>query len=78
MEFTDRLGNDLNIGDLCICFVNMRTGSSTTRLVQFEGEIVGFTKKLIKVKCVDCVYGRTGKEYRCYPNYIFKANNGQK
>ena len=28
----DRLGNLLNIGDRCVCYNTMRTGSSTTRL----------------------------------------------
>lgn len=41
----DRLGNVLNIGDRCVCYSTMRTGSSTTRLVQYEAEIIGFTKK---------------------------------
>ena len=48
----DRLGENLAIGDLCVCYNSMRTGSSTTRLVQYEGEIIKFTNKFIKVKCV--------------------------
>ena len=36
----DRLGENLAIGDLCVCYNSMRTGSSTTRLVQYEGEII--------------------------------------
>lgn len=60
----DRLGENLAIGDLCVCYNSMRTGSSTTRLVQYEGEIIKFTNKFIKVKCVNCFYSRyIGKEF---------------
>lgn len=31
----DCLGNELNIGDKVVCYNSMRTGSSTTRLVQY-------------------------------------------
>ena len=73
----DRLGNDLNIGDLCVCYNNMRTGSSTIRLVQYEGEIVGFTSNQVKVKCVQCSYSEEiGREFTCYPDNIFKINQG--
>lgn len=71
----DRLGNDLYIGDLCICYNNMGTGSSTRRLVQYEGEIVRFTPKLVKVKCVQCSYSeKNGNEFTVDPDNIFKIN----
>lgn len=75
----DRLGNDLNIGDLCVCYNNMRTGSSTIRLVQYEGEIVGFTSNQVKVKCVQCSYSEEiGREFTCYPDDIFSIEPKQK
>ena len=71
----DRLKNELNIGDLCVCYNNMGTGSSTCRLVQYEGEIIGFTSKLIKIKCVKCLYAhRIGQEFKCSPENVFKVN----
>lgn len=75
----DRLGNDLNIGDLCVCYNNMGTGSSTNRLVQYEGEIVRFTPKQVKVKCVQCSYSeKIGREFICYPDNIFSIEPKQK
>ena len=75
----DRLGNELNIGDLCVCYNNMGTGSSTNRLVQYEGEIIGFTPKFVKVKCVQCFYSnRIGGEFKCCSDNIFKINFGAK
>lgn len=72
---TDRFGNELNIGDLCVCYSNMGTGSSTRRLVQYEGEIIGFTPNFVKVKCLKCGYSeKTGREFRCYPDDVFKIN----
>lgn len=69
----DRLGNELKIGDLCVCYNNMGTGSSTYRLVQYEGKIIGFTPKLVKLKCVKCSYKeRIGEEFKCYSDNIFK------
>ena len=69
---TDRFGNELNIGDLCVCYSNMGTGSSTRRLVQYEGEIVRFTPKLVKVKCVQCSYSeKNGNEFTVDPDNIF-------
>lgn len=69
----DRLGENLAIGDLCVCYNSMRTGSSTTRLAQYEGEIIKFTNKFIKVKCVNCFYSRyIGKEFNCSKDNIFK------
>ena len=57
----DRLGNDLHIGDVCVCYNNMGTGSSTNRLVQYEGEIIGFTQNFVKMKCLKCGYSeKTG------------------
>ena len=73
---TDRLGNVLNIGDRCVCYNTMRTGSSTTRLVQYEAEIIGFTKKNIRVKCVGCCYSyRVGDEFLCGADNIFKLRS---
>lgn len=70
---TDRLGNLLNIGDRCVCYNTMKTGSSTTRLVQYEAEIICFTKKNIRVKCVSCWYSyRIGDEFLCGTDNIFK------
>ena len=72
---TDRFGNELNIGDLCVCYSNMGTGSSTRRLVQYEAEIIGFTPNFVKVKCLKCGYSeKTGREFRCYPDNVFKIN----
>ena len=69
----DRLGNELKIGDMCVCFSNMRTGSSTTRLVQFEGKVIGFTKCLVKVECVKCDYPNyINIEIKCISDYVFK------
>ena len=72
----DRLGNEINIGDRCVCYNTMRTGSSTTRLVQYEGEIIMFTKKNVRVKCVDCIYiERIGDMFLCNTDNIFKLKN---
>lgn len=72
----DRLGNELKIGGLCVCYNNMRTGSSTSRLVQYEGEIIGFTPRFVKVKCVKCSYEyRIGQEFKCCPDNVFKINS---
>ena len=72
----DRLGNEINIGDRCVCYSTMRTGSSTIRLVQYEGEIIRFTKKNIIVKCVDCIYTeRIGAMFLCSANNIFKLKD---
>lgn len=69
----DRLGNEINIGDRCVCYNIMRTGSSTTRLVQYEGEIIDFTKKSIRIKCLDCNYSyKIGDEFLCSADNIFK------
>lgn len=74
----DRLGNLLNIGDRCVCYNTMRTGSSTTRLVQYEAIIIGFTKKSIRVKCVDCCYSyRIGDELLCGADNIFKLRGDE-
>ena len=71
----DRLGNEIKIGDLCVCYSNMGTGSSTYRLVQYEGKVIGFTPKFVKVKCIQCSYSeRVGIEFKCYPNNVFKIN----
>lgn len=69
----DRLGNELKVGDRCVCFSNMRTGSSTTRLVQYEGIVTGFTNKLVKVKCVNNPYSyQNDTEFKCRLDYVFK------
>lgn len=74
-KMKDRLGNDLHIGDVCVCYNNMGTGSSTNRLVQYEGEIIGFTQNFVKMKCLKCGYSeKTGREFRCYPDNVFKIN----
>lgn len=74
----DRLGNLLNIGDRCVCYNTMQTGSSTTRLVQYEAEIIGFTKKNVRVKCVDCFYSyRIGNEFLCSADNIFKLRGDE-
>lgn len=69
----DRFGNELKVGDKCVCFSTMRTGSSTSRLVQYEGEVIGFTKCHVKVKCTACCYSHTvGTEFKCIEEYVFK------
>lgn len=74
----DKLGNVLNIGDRCVCYSTMRTGSSTTRLVQYEAEIIGFTKKRVRVKCMDrwCFY-RIDDEFLCSADNIFKLKGDE-
>lgn len=70
----DRLGNELKIGDKCVCHSTMRTGSSTKRLVQYVGEIIKFTPLKIKVKCLECEFHcYIGDELYCYPMYTFKC-----
>lgn len=72
----DRLGKELNIGDLCVCYNIMRTGSSTTRLVQYVGRIEEFTTKQVIVRCEDCTYSEyVGKVFHCYTGNIFKMNS---
>ena len=74
----DRLGNLLSVGDICVCYSNMRTGSSTTRLVQYVGKVVRFTDTMVVVKCADCVgYSHyNGDEFRCLPENVFKFPAG--
>lgn len=74
----DRLGNEINIGDKCVCYNTMGTGSSTRRLVQYEGEIIGFTKQNVRVKCVDCCYThKIGNTFLCCADNIFKLKNNE-
>lgn len=69
----DRLGNELKIGDKCVCFSTMRTGSSTSRLVQYEGKVIGFTNCFVKVECTACDYShRIGDEFKCISEHVFK------
>lgn len=69
----DRFGNELKIGDKCVCFSTMRTGSSTSRLVQYEGTVIGFTNCYIKVECTYCDYlHQVGREFKCIEEYVFK------
>lgn len=71
----DNLGKELKEGDLCVCYNIMRTGSSTTRLVQYVGRIEGFTRREVIVKCKDCVYSEyVGKEFLCLTENIFKMD----
>ena len=72
----DRLVNEINIDDRCICYNIMRTGSSTKRLVQYEGEIVAFTAMNARVNCIDCTYREyIGNIFLCSVNNIFKLKN---
>ena len=69
---TDRIGNVLNEGDHVVAYSFMRTGSSTKRMVQYEGIVVGFTTFLVRVKCIDNCYGALNKEFKVQPDNIFK------
>lgn len=73
----DRLGNELKVGDKVVAYSSMRTGSSHIRMVQYEGEIVGFTPRLAMVKCIDCPYPYTGREFRVSCDNIFKMGGDE-
>lgn len=69
----DRLGNELKIGDMVVAYSSMRTGSSTTRMVQYEGRVVRFTPKCVVVECLDCGYFKyIGDEFKPSSDNIFK------
>lgn len=71
---TDRLGHELRIGDECVCYSYMSTGSSTRRRLQYEGRIVGFTPKYTKVKVKPTEklpYGQDDKIFLVDPDHIF-------
>ena len=70
---TDRLGNELLIGDRVVAYSSMRTGSSTTRMVQYEGFVVRFTQTCVVLKCVDCPYkSYLGDEFKPSPHNVFR------
>lgn len=72
----DRLGNSIFIDDICVCYNIMGTGSSTKRLVQYVGKIVGFTKTSVKVECVSCFYTyNIGKIFYCSYDNIFRLRD---
>lgn len=72
----DRLGKELKEGDLCVCYNIMRTGSSTTRLVQYVGQIEDFTKTQVMVMCIDCCYkSYVGRVFRCDEKNVFKMDS---
>ena len=68
----DRIGNVLAVGDRVIAYSHMRTGSSTRRLVQYEGVIIGFHKSFVKVRCTENTYSALDKEFNVQPHNIFK------
>ncbi|ERK65061.1 hypothetical protein HMPREF1545_00033 [Oscillibacter sp. KLE 1728] len=46
--------------------------------MQYEAIIIGFTKKSIRVKCVDCCYShRVGDELLCGADNIFKLRGDE-
>ena len=72
----DRLGNDLNVGDRVIAYSNMQTGSSTTRLVQYEGKVFRFTPTSVVVECVGCVYRKyIGDYFKPIYDNVFKIHS---
>ena len=76
---TDRLGHELRIGDECICYSHMRTGSSSSRMVQYEGRIVGFTPKNVKVKPTEIPYSEyEDKIFLVDPDHIFLYSEGDR
>ena len=75
-EMRDRLGKELKEVDLCVCYNIMRTGSSTSRLVQYVGRIEGFTRIQVVVRCEDCAYSEyVGKALHCFTGNIFKMDS---
>lgn len=69
----DYLGNELNIGDECVYFQNKRTGSSTIRKCKFKGHIIGFTRKLIVVRCFAGEFeSKVGSETKVHPDDVIK------
>lgn len=68
----DRIGNVLSEGDRVVAYSYMRTGSSTKRMVQYEGIVVGFTTFLVRVRCLDNCYGALNKEFKVQTDNIFK------
>ena len=69
----DRLGNELKIGDRVVAYSSMRTGSSTTRMVQYVGVVVRFTPTTVVIKCVDCPYSNyIEDEFKASSHNVFK------
>ncbi|MBC5648483.1 hypothetical protein [Christensenella tenuis] len=69
----DYLGNELNIGDECVYLQNKRTGSSSIRKCKFKGHIIGFTRKLVVVRCSASEFElEVGNETKVYPDDVIK------
>lgn len=59
-------------GDRVVAYSHMRTGSSTRRMVQYEGVILGFRKSFIRVKCTEKTYDAFDKEFNVQSHNLFK------
>ena len=71
--YLDRLGNELEIGDICVCYNSMRTGSSTIRMVQYVGIIERFTPKRVTLRCLHCHMSSVIDEnFNCDFDNLFK------
>lgn len=68
----DRIGNALSEGDRVVAYSYMRTGSSTCRMVQYEGIVVGFDKSKVRVKCTENIYDSLNQEFKVLTRNIFK------
>ena len=82
MPKIDRIGNVLHEGDRVVAYSYMRTGSSTRRMVQYDGIIVGFNKSYVRVRCIENTYDALDKEFNVQCRNIFKvvsqeANNAE-